>query len=331
MEVLDAVSKVVETSPEKVNWHAREVTYIKGSWDSVQNYIPEFKVAPFEAKDGTVANPFLRQIVRIPLNKFESEIPVGVVSPKYTLAQHKTIAKSCIDALKLNNFNTDKLTCELGLSELGEWMNFRVIFPDSYEIDPGDGHKVGLRLECFNSVDGSSRLQVRITWNRLVCLNGISAGETKNISNVHNKYMDLSDIKKAINNIIQDIDRQKELFRKWTTVEINSGVFEDWIDDLITKAWGVKAACRIYNICISGWDVKLKEFESGRATEKTVYKDREVPGAPSEAKTYYDVAQAMAWVATQRNDAEVRSKWQADISKLMSELETYAYYPEEQK
>jgi hypothetical protein len=88
------------------------------------------------------------------MNKVESEIPVGIVSPKYTLAQHHQVVERCIKALEQSNLNIDidSVTCELGLSELAEWMNFRIIFPNDYESDPGDGHKMKLRLECFNSL-----------------------------------------------------------------------------------------------------------------------------------------------------------------------------------
>ena len=320
----------VEISKEQVNWNSRKVRYLTGTWEQIQHYIPKFKIAPFESKNSAIANPFLRQIVRIPMNKFESEIPVGAVSPKYTLAQHHTIAEICVTALKDNGFDINVLECELGLSELDEWMNFRIIFPKNYEIDPGDGHKLNLRLECFNSVDGSSRLQVRIIWNRLVCLNGISIGETKSVSNIHNAYMDLSDLTKAINVIIHDIERQKKLFRQWTKIDIKNYYFEDWINQTIApSSWGIKAACRIYHICNSGFDVELTQaFEKGLASKKTVRKLKAVPGSPPIAKSYYDVVQALSWVATQRKDAETRSKWQADISKLMVELESYAYYPE---
>lgn len=39
-------------------------------------------------------------------------------------------------------------------------MNFRVYFPNSYSFTDAHGNKLDLRLECFNSVDGSSRLMM---------------------------------------------------------------------------------------------------------------------------------------------------------------------------
>jgi hypothetical protein len=47
----------------------------------------------------------------------------------------------CIEAIKKSLKNTSELKCELGLSDLGEWMNFRVYFPEEYDLTQGTGIK----------------------------------------------------------------------------------------------------------------------------------------------------------------------------------------------
>src|SRR5262245_10621156 len=81
----------------------------------------------------------------------------------------------------------------------GEWMNFRLYFPDEYSHTPSDEQKLNLRLECFNSVDGSSRLVILLGWLRFVCSNGMVIGETKTeLRDVHNQHLDLSRIPEIV-------------------------------------------------------------------------------------------------------------------------------------
>jgi len=52
---------------------------------------------------------------------------------------------------------------------------------------PKDGHRLKLRLEAFNSVDGSSRLSVLLSWFRLVCSNGLTIKESvREVRDLHN-------------------------------------------------------------------------------------------------------------------------------------------------
>ena len=284
------------------------------------------KKQPVSSKDSKVQNPYLCEVIRLPLKVTESEIPVGFVSPSYGLAEHYDVALLCLKALVGDTGNLDKYICEIGLSELGEWMNFRILFPSDYSFTPNDGHSMEQRLECFNSVDGSSRLQIRISWIRLICLNGLSLGETKEISNIHNENINLNDISNNISELVIDIARQKEKLRKWTTLNISDYKFKDWINHDVAKSWGIKAACRVYHICACGKDIEFADpFEKGLPTDKTVKYLKPVPGSPSKAKTYHDVAQALSWIATNRNNAEERHKKQSEIERLLSSIEKHAY------
>ena len=72
-------------------------------------------------------------------------------------------------------------------------MNLRIYFPDEYDFKPLDDNPLKLRLECFNSVDGSSRLVILFGWFRLVCSNGMIIGKTiAELRDLHNQHMDLA-------------------------------------------------------------------------------------------------------------------------------------------
>ena len=94
-------------------------------------------------------------------------MPVGTVSYDYSLVNHINIADLCRGGLAAAGICLDTLRYEVGLSELGEWMNFRIYLPEEYSF-----HGNALRLECFNTVDGTARLVILFGWFRFVCSNG---------------------------------------------------------------------------------------------------------------------------------------------------------------
>src|ERR1700682_3920200 len=146
----------VSILPEEAQWRSRKVRYYAGDWDAVQTVLPEFDLVPFTAGPDEPANPFLQTVMRKPLSAAERSIPVGVVSHTYSLAPHRDVAALCRKGLIEAGIEPANLRYEVGLSALGEWMNFRIYFADSYSFTDSLGKKLVLRLECFNSVDGSS-------------------------------------------------------------------------------------------------------------------------------------------------------------------------------
>jgi len=78
-----------------------------------------FQIA--KAMAGSPSNPYLRSVIRIPSNPAEYPIPVGVVSPKYTLDQHEDVALKCLEGIESAGVSSDKirLELELNLIELG--------------------------------------------------------------------------------------------------------------------------------------------------------------------------------------------------------------------
>jgi hypothetical protein len=141
--------------PGEAAWRSRKVQYYSGDdWASIQGVLPEFELRPFTAGENEPSNPFLQTVVRKPLSIVERHIPVGIVSHTYSLVPHREIAALCRKGIIEAGIDATDLRYEVGLSELGEWMNLRICLPDAYDFVDAHGNHVGLRLECFNSVDG---------------------------------------------------------------------------------------------------------------------------------------------------------------------------------
>lgn len=303
-------------------WRARDVSYWAGRWDRLSRLVPKFSIEPFKAHPEAPANPHMKAVVRQPLSVTEQLIPVGTVSNSYQLAQHHEVVNRCFEGLQSVGIETTTLKCEVGLTPLGEWMNFRAYFPNSKNHIPKDGKPLGLRLECFNSVDGSCRLVILFSWLRLVCSNGLVIGETKaELRDIHDEHLNLDAIPEIIATGMLEVTQDIIRMEYWDKTSIDPKTLEKWANDDVTKKWGKKAACRVFHICQSGCDADIIDpFAKGDATEKPVKLTIEVPGAARPSKTLYDVSQALSWVATQRNNTEERVDWQAAIPKLVGAL-----------
>ena len=316
--MIDAVEFLEESS----TWKGRKVSYFSGSLEKLLSMIPRFEKNDFVASDNGPPNPRLKTIVRQPLNDVERAVPVGVVSKNYSLIQHHEIINKCLEGIKQTGIDFSHLKYELGMTSLGELMNFRVKFPDNYNFDPGDGHKIGLRLECFNSVEGSSRLTLLLGWFRFICANGVIFGKTKlKFDDIHNKGIDISDVPGMLAEAMKAVEADIGRLRRWATKPVHLQSITKWVDTKLTKKWGKKAACRALHICKTGHDAILVDpFAPGAASEKPVRSGSRVPGAPEHARTLFDVCQALSWIASHRENTEQRISWQSAIPSLVESV-----------
>ena len=248
----------VEITDETVRWRARDATFLAGKWNALSKLIPRFVVEDFKATADGPSNPYIRTVVRLPVSATEQRIPVGVVSNTYRLVQHADVVAMCIKGLSAHGIDTGKLRCDVGLTSLGEWMNFRIYFPESFSFGASDKNKLTLRLECFNSVDGSSRLVVQLSWFRLICSNGMTVKETMAVlSDIHNQNLNLNVIPEIIAEGLTKVRADKERLQRWEQSPVESSKFDGWVDGHLAERWGKKAACRTLHICRSGADAEL--------------------------------------------------------------------------
>ena len=95
-----------------------------------------------------------------------------------------------------------------------------------------------------------------------------------------------------------------------------------WVDKVVAPKWTSGAAARVHHICRTGFDGKpVQPRTKGIAPHCwPVSSDEAVPGAPSSAKSLYDVAQALSWVAGHKQAVEDQIKWKDQIHQLIAEL-----------
>ena len=320
---------------EEARWRSRPVRYRCGHWTAIAEHIPRFDLRPFvsvpevgaprtlfQPELGEMANPFLQVVTRRPMTSAEAPIPVGVVSRSYRLVQHTDVADLCRTTLiEELGVREDELSYELGLSELGEWMNLRIYFPRRPPyID--DNNELTLRLECFNSVEGSCRLVILFGWLRFVCTNGIIIGETRvDVRERHGSHLDLLPLGDRIRRAFEAVNTDLSRISGWHKTGVALNRIAKWADTHVTQRWNKTAAARVFHICKSGRDISIADpFAPGAATEKPVVLLGRVEGSPERATTVYDVAQALSFVASRRQNAEERPRWQGDISQLLDKL-----------
>ena len=127
----------------------------------------------------THTNARLDMIIRKPFGQERAFLPIGIVSKDYLLVKHADVIETATAAMKHFGINPAYVRADITITEYGERMALSLYLPKEYEFDPGDGKKLTMRLECFNSVDGSTRFRVMMGWFRFVCSNGLVIGVTQ--------------------------------------------------------------------------------------------------------------------------------------------------------
>lgn len=330
----------IETTEEK--WLSSPITSYRGPIESVREYIPTFErrtfgpnLAPplyrgeptlFEKPDVPAGvNPWYDAIVRMPLKSeggTDPEIPIGIVSPQYTLLQHQAVIDETLKAVGELGVDAKQITADMDLTHFGERMRLGLIFPEEFSLTLKGDDRMALRLECFNSVEGSTRFMAVIGWLRFVCSNGLIIGETKtDYRRRHNQAMDIGEIVQVLRDGITSTAREERIYKKWMQHKVTDEHLETWVNRTLSKSWGVKAAARTWHITRNGYDVSLADpFEPGSPTEKTVVRGADVPGAILPGDTAFAVAQSLAWLAKERRDVQEQLLWKQQIPSLMQPL-----------
>jgi hypothetical protein len=296
---------MIEMAEPDSRRHSRDVTYSSGKWSQVSSLIPSFELTDFRAGDSEAPNPYLKAVVRLPLKVFERRIPVGVVSNSYPLAQHHQVAEQCFIGMRALNLEPAELKCDLGLTHLGEWMNLRIYFPTEYEYVRNRDDRLGLRVECSNSVDGSSRLVLFLSWVRFICSNGMIISDTMaTLRDKHDIHLNLEQIPEVLKNALEKMDVERTRLQQWDNSTFAAEELTRWINEDVSDTFNKTAATRVFHICTSGNDVEIANpFAAVVPTEKPVLPTARVPGCPVRAQNLFDVGQALSWVATARSDA----------------------------
>ncbi|WP_380874285.1 DUF932 domain-containing protein [Sphingomonas sp. DBB INV C78] len=281
-----------------------------------------FASAPFTAGEDSRANPYLGAIVRLPLDATERPVPVGAVSPSYALVQHRGLGELCIESLQALDLYYERLRCDLEISELGEWAHLRFRLGDTYTLVPPDGHALDLCIDVYNSVDGSSRLILEVSWLRLICTNGLVVRNSElGLKAAHDRRLDLDMIGHAIHRGLRAADEDLKTLRLWWESQLRLDELMRWADGPLALRWGRVAAARCLHICRTGHDARPVPFEGGEPSKRAMIAGELVPGAAFPADTVYDLAQALSWIASTQPDVTERRAWQSDIPELLDKLD----------
>ena len=77
--------------------------------------LAEFETVSIRSGPDEPSNPFLLTVSRKPLSDVERPIPVGVVSHRYSLIQHRDVAMRCHEGLVQAGVELAKLRYEVGV------------------------------------------------------------------------------------------------------------------------------------------------------------------------------------------------------------------------
>jgi hypothetical protein len=308
-------------------WRSSPVTRYRGPVDEARDVVPEFERHAFAvAATGVSAagtNPRLDAIVRLPHGDDRRAVPLGAVSKDYTLVQHRAVFDVAIDALSKAGVHPGDALADLRLTEYGERMALSVYLPERYQFDPGDGEPMALRMECFNSVEGSLRFRALMGWFRFVCSNGLVIGVTmRNVSYRHVSDMPLTGLGVVLRDGLEHYEVERRNFSSWLKKPVSLDTLEDWANTRVKDAWGAKAAARAFHIARTGRDAGVVgPFKGKKPTEVPANPAGPVPGAPPRSDNLFDVSQVLAWLAKERRDVAEQLEWRGQIPGLLAPLE----------
>jgi hypothetical protein len=300
-------------------WEGAAVISMTGKLSEIYQTVPIFSRHPF--RSGGEENRYKDEIRREPLKVDEEQIPVATVSKTYSLIQHRDVLASIYRALKLLNFECADFDSTLLMSEYGERILWSCQLPN-FDFDPGDGHPLVLRMNCVNSVDMSTSLEVTLSWFRLVCSNGMMFGMgDSRMRKRHIRSLDPADVAEYIREQLSQAKEEQSLYREWLHHEVTLEQASDWVDMSVAREWGPHAAARVWHVMALGMDGEVQPVNDKRPPHRIELKSLSVvPGAPVPTGNLFHASQALSWVAGTRNSVQERIQYITAIPALIRPL-----------
>lgn len=300
-------------------WEGATVTSTTGTLDELYQAVPLFSRHPF--RSGGEENRYKDEIRREPLRVYEDPIPVATVSKTYSLVQHREVLSSVCRALQLLNLLSPNVESTLLLSEYGERMLWSCQLPN-FDFDPGDGCPIVLRMNCLNSVDMSTSLEVNLEWFRLVCSNGMMFGVgDSRMRRRHIRSLDPAEVADYVREQLSQAKQEQGLYRQWLNHKVTLEQSAAWVDATVAREWGTHAAARVWHVISSGCDGEVQQSNEKRPSHLLQVKSTaSVPGAPVPAENLFHAAQALSWIAGTRKSVQERIQYITRIPALMEPL-----------
>jgi hypothetical protein len=301
-------------------WEGAKVIESKGKVAELFAQIPFFSRQP--ARVWRQENRSVDEICREPLNITDEPIPVATVSKTYSLIQHRDVLASVFQALKILHIDICGLESTLLLSEYGERMQWSCDIP-SVDFDPGDGNPMVLRINCLNSVDTTTVLEIAFSWFRLVCANGMMFGlKESRLRRRHIRSLDPEVLAAYLDDQLGHVDEEMSLYTQWYNTSLVGLDIDQWIDEKVAQDWGPHAAARAWHIITTGTDGDVRQMGNRVPHELEISESSEVevPGSCAPAENLFHVSQALSWIAGTRQTIPERLEYVKAIPGLMEPL-----------
>jgi hypothetical protein len=301
-------------SPESAQWFPRgfrnaPTRWLRGRLDEVARVLPEFERRPFALeRDGGAAgheNEFLDVIAtRGQGDGGWVRRPLAVVSKSYRLIGHRETVGAVAKALESLGIESAGLDTHASLGRYGARLALEINMPANWLFDPGDGFPVILQLRCLNSVDASGTLRLLFTWYRLICTNGMVVGFSEDECRLrHCDSRRQPEMQEEFERGLAMARADRLSMSAWLERKVLPERFAPFADGPLKEAWGARDAARFLHIARTGADAELADrFHPGPPSEKKMIATHLVPGSPPVARTEWDVAQALSWIARGRGD-----------------------------
>jgi hypothetical protein len=258
-------------------WDGAPVVEFTGTVAVLFPQIPVFSRHPFRI--GGEENRYKDEIRREPLKIIEDPVPVATVSKTYSLIQHREVLASVFRALKMIHIDISGVTSTLLLSEYGERMHWACSIPN-FEFDPGDGNPIVLRINCLNSVDTSTALEIVLSWFRLVCSNGMMFGlGDSRLRRRHIQSLDPEDIAAYLKDELGHVATEEGVYKSWRRTVIDPVILVDWVDRTVAEEWGPHAGARVWKIINEGLDGEVEQIRNLKPHELLITNTTAVPGS----------------------------------------------------
>lgn len=296
----------------------------RGSLRDISALVPEFERRPLaaEADRAASAHPHLDVVMRragpgVGL----LDVPVGVVTRRHQLVPHGRVLQGIERALGVLRVDPSRAPAELELGGFGARLSLAVDLPETFDFDPGDGQRLGLRLLCSNSVS-SGGLRLLMTWRRRASDSAIAVGTSRlEYRLAHRLPARLVDIVPSVQKAVELAHAERAALAQWAVRLVSRDALAHWADGAVRRMWDRREAARVFHICMTGWDAEPAfSVERSTPTRRTMRAHDAVPGAPAFAETAYDALLALAWVARDARDIQQRLDRLVEGAVLMRAL-----------
>lgn len=299
-------------------WEGANVIELTGTIAELFPRVPNFTRHPF--RTGSEENRFKDEIRREPLRITDHPLPIATVSKLYSLIQHRDVLSSVFRALKMIHIDISAVSSTILLSEYGERMHWSCSIPN-FSFDPGDGNQLILQINCLNSVDTSTVLEITFGWYRLICSNGLMFGVNESqLRRRHIRSLDPPHIAAYLDEQLKQIPQEKSLYAQWYNTKVSLSSVESWVNETVAKSWGPHAACRVWHIANGGIDGDVESAKNKQPHELNLKHSRSVPGACAPVSNLFHVSQALSWIAGTRQTITERLEYVKVIPQLMKAL-----------